>query len=46
MRRSGRTGLHLQRHVLVLGCRGGGVCLLQFPNGLDVLADSEVGRRV
>ena len=34
-----------QRHLLVLGSRGRSLCFLQFPDRLDVLADSEMGER-
>ena len=37
-------GLHIQRHLLVFGCRSRGLRLLKFPDRPDVLADSEMGR--
>ena len=41
-----RWSLHLllQRHLLVFGSRGRGICLLVVPHGTGVLADAEVGR--
>ena len=44
-RHGGRSGIYLQRHLLVLGCRERGLRLLQFPHRPCVLAHPEMGRR-
>ncbi len=39
-----RAGLHVERHVLVLGRRGRGLCVLVVLHRAGVLADTQVGK--
>ncbi len=39
-----RPGLHVERHILVFGCRGRGIRLLVVLHGAGILAHTQVGK--